>query len=157
MRITKRQLQTIIREELTRTMTHSHVQKRRPQLHESIKAQTISIASGIRASAIDKFMPLFSGRTVSSKEAADIANDVIATDYDGDVRQLISDFRKAIRRGETITPVLARLIPRGARPLHLTPVKAVISAVETVSGENLNDIFIAVKAMAKRLTGSEGD
>ena len=156
MRITKRQLQTIIREELTRTMTHSHVQKRRPQLHESIKAKTISIASGIRASAIDRFMPVFSGKAVTSEEAIAIANDVIKIDYDGDVSRLISDFRRAIRRGDNIAPVLAPLIPKD-RSLALKPVSAVISAVETVSGENLNDIFIAVKAMAKRLTGSEGN
>jgi hypothetical protein len=155
MRITQRRLQTIIREELTRTMAHPHIQKSRPQLHESFKAGLIAAASGIPASAIDRFMPVFSGKVVTSEEAIAIANDVIKIDYDGDVDRLISDFRSAIKRGDNVAPVLRPLIPKG-RSLALRPVKAVISAVETASRQELDDIFTAVKAMAKRLTGSEG-
>lgn len=161
MRITQRQLQAIIREELIRTMTHSHVQKRRPQLHESFKAVAIGAASGLPASAIDRFMPLFAGKVdATSEEAVAITQAVIDVDYNGDVARLISDFRRAIRRGDAIVPVLAPLIPKDKQDkpkrLMLGPLKAVISAVEARSGQNLDDIFTAVKAMAKRLTGSEG-
>jgi hypothetical protein len=128
-------------------------------LHESIKAGLIGAASGIPGSAIDRFMPLFSGKkTVTPEEAVAIANEVIDVDYDGDVARLISDFRRAIRRGDAIVPVLAKLIPEdNTRSLALGPLKAVIGAVSSASGQNLDDIFTAVKAMAKRLTGSEGE
>ncbi len=156
MRITKRQLQTIIREELSRTMTHQAAQRGRPQLHESFKSISIAAVTGIRESAVDKLLPVFSTKKpVTPEEAIAIAKDVIKVDYEGNVNQLISDFRGAIARADSVAPALSPFVPEG-RTLALKPVRAVISAIENASGKNLSDVFSAVKAMSKRLTGSEG-
>lgn len=156
MRITKGQLQTIIREELIRTMAQQTSQKGQSQIHESIKSMTIGVATGIRESAIEKLLPVFSAKKpVTPEEATAIARDVIKVDYEGNVNKLISDFRGAIARADAIAPVIAKLVPEG-KTLALKPVSAVIKAIEKASGKDLSDIFTAVKAMSKRLTGSEG-
>lgn len=147
MRITSTQLRQIVKEELMHSM------KTRSSLNESFKAVTIGAATGINSDAIESMLPLFAkGKVATDQEAVAIANKIVREDYEGDVEQLIKDFKGAIGRADIVKDAIKPFVREGGN-LNIGPVKKVIEAISSAAGRDLSGFLSAIIKIATEITG----